>query len=359
MIIVLPSAIGLIILAVISAFLYIIKNPEKVDKWGYIYYKFIARRSELAERKVISKNLDYKITSIAKRINNESDGIIPFGLRIKWSNPDNIESYVKENEVVVVLRREDNNDKNIINACTAFVPKALLPKSRNCLDPQVLRSLDNYMVKSILFSGNYDSTYNYYLQNIFNPLINSDIILKNYITDFEKLNEIGFFTRLLLEEFRRMGNKLYGTYTEQNFMQESIDFIKFLENFAARNPGDKTKLFFQGEIIKISIVLIAKKKTLNTSGIETYFNGIERSVDKGAMRIFVFSYSQRYDECAYDANGYVQDVTSKREFTALNELEKKCRESEKIRLIKKQKYSTKDVQGNKRAAKYLVYEAVR
>ena len=92
MIIVIPSVLFVIILLLISSFIYIIKNPEKLDKWSYLYSKYLAHKTEKNERNIISKNIDYKISSVTKRLNQESEGIIPFGLRIKWIDTDKIDS---------------------------------------------------------------------------------------------------------------------------------------------------------------------------------------------------------------------------------------------------------------------------
>jgi hypothetical protein len=162
MIIVIPSVLGLIIFILISLFVYIAKNPEKVDKWAYIYNKYKLKKDENSEKRVISKNLDYKISSIAKQINKEAQGILPFGLRIQWRKPEEVESYVQNDEVVVVMKKQDNCDKNIVEACMAFVPKALVPKSRNCIDPITLKTMDHYMVRKILSNGTYDSAYSYF-----------------------------------------------------------------------------------------------------------------------------------------------------------------------------------------------------
>ncbi len=146
LIIFIPISIFFFLSALVSLILYIVNNPEKIDKWIYLINKFSLWKNEKSERKVISSNLDYKISSIAKQVNKEADGIIPFGLRIKWANV-NDDAYVNENKVIIVLKKEDNNDKNIVNACSAFVPMALLPRSRNSIDLKVLKTLDNYFIK--------------------------------------------------------------------------------------------------------------------------------------------------------------------------------------------------------------------
>lgn len=359
MVIVIPSIMGFIILVFISTFLYILKNPEKVDKWSYIFNKLKIFKDEKTEKNIISKNIDYKITSVSKRINKQAQGILPFGVRIKWSNSDEVDSYVKKDEVIVVLKKEDNCDKNIVDTCLAFIPKALLPKSRNCIKPDILKSIDNYMVKTILNEGTYDSAYNYFLQNVFNPYLESDTQIKEKIKILDHLNEVGFFTRILLEEYRRLGEKLYGTSEEQSFYEESQKFLKFLDQLANRKPGDYSPLAFNGVRIKIALIYLAKYKTYKNIGLDAYLKRIDKDIKIGVHRIFVLSYAQRYDKTIEDKDGFVVDVERKKDFFTLNGLEKECSKRDDIRLLKKQRYKTKDVTGRDRSAKYLLYEVMR
>jgi len=357
-IIILPSTIGLIIFLFIIFLLYIIKNPEKVDQWSYLYNKYKIFKDEKSEKRVISANLDYKISSIAKQINKEADGIIPFGLRLMWRDTSEIESYVKANEVVVVLKKQDNFDKNIIEASMAFVPKALIPKSRNCIDEDLLKSLDVFVTKKMLNCGTYDSAYNLFIKSIYEPFLQKGKN-KKYLFLYNNLDEIGFFTRVLLEEFHRIGNKLYGTSEEMGFRQESIRFLEFLETFTKRKPGERTPLIFNGDKIKIAIILVAKKETIEEHGIEAYTHRIKKEVEAGAQRIFFFSYAQRIDEMVEDSNGYVIDFRRRKEFINLINIEKSCQKLLFIRLLKKNKYYSKDSSGNKRKSMYLLYEPIR
>lgn len=349
-----------VIVGLMALIIYFLKNPEKIDKWSYLFYKYLHWKSENRERKIISTNLDYRITTVAKNINKEATGILPFGIRIKWRKTGEIESFVQKNEVIVVLRKEENFDKNIIEACAAYVPKALLPKSRNVIDQNLLETIDHYMIKKILIEGSYDSAYNYFMRNVLSSKLNKNNYFKKYYDDITNLDTIGYFTRILLEEFRRLGIQLYGTIEEVKFKKETIDFLLFLRNFYLRTPGDDTtKLEFLGKKIKICVVWVARQRTLKDWGINAHINRIKKDYELGAQRIFIFSYSLPAYQSITDSNGYVKEVQKKKTFLALNQVENACRQLEFLRLIKKQKYFTYDVTGMKRSAKYLLYETMR
>jgi hypothetical protein len=140
-----------------------------------------------------------------------------------------------------------------------------------------------------------------FLSEVYENYLTANPVAQDYVSTFEKLNEIGFFTRILLEEYRRMGVRLYGTQEETQFRKESLDFLQFLKNLAFRNPGDNTTLAFNGERIKIGLVLVAKKGTYIHKGIDAYIRRIEKNITLGIQRMFILSYAQRYDETAVDA----------------------------------------------------------
>jgi hypothetical protein len=355
-----PSILFFVLVSVVSVVAYIIKNPEKLDKWIYLVSKYTLWKNERTERKIISSNLDYKVSTITKMVNKEAEGIIPFGLRIKWTNIESDDAFVQNGNVIIVLKKEDNNDKNIVRACTAFVPKALLPKSRNSIDITLLNSLDKYFIKRILSQGNYDSAYNYFMQNIFTPFCAESEDNLSLLSTYSKLDDIGFLTRILLEEFRRVGAKLYGTMDEPRFLDESRAFFQFLKAFTERHPGDLTKLYFDGQMVKLAIILIAKRATLEHQGVVSYVNRLRKQVTEfGLNRVFVFSYSQRYDEVIEDDSGYVVGIRKRNEFVNLNSFEMLCKSETCVRLIKKQNYLSTDVAGNRRKSRYLLYEAIR
>ncbi len=353
------SILIVIIFILLGIIVYFLKNPEKVDKWSYLINKFLLWRTERREKKIISKGLDYRISSVAKKINNEANGIIPFGVRIHWKNVEEISTFVQKNNVIIVLKKEDNSDKNIIDACMAFVPQAVLPKARNVIRNDLINSIDYYLIKKILMSGNYDSAYNFFVKNVLDKNHLVDRQLKTTMNDLSNLDSIGFFTRVLLEEYRKLGNLTYGTSEEYRYKSETYDFFRFLKNLSQRSPGDdKPPLIFNGKRIKIAIIFVAKKATLMSWGVDAHLNRIKEDCRLGVQRIFVFSYAQSINEVIKSEEGYAISVKKRKSFIPLSQIERRCKDLNCIRLVKKQMYKTFDTTGRKRTAKFLLYEVI-
>jgi hypothetical protein len=344
----------------LGVIIYLLKNPEKVDQWNHIITKLFEWRRQKREKQLISTSLDYRITSVARKINSEAEGILPFGIRIKWKNPDEVSSYVKQGNVVVVLKKHDDLDRNIIEACMAYVPQGLLPKSRNSIDKEVLESIDHYVVRKILSDGNYTSAYNYFVRTVLDEKLTSDTEFYKWFEDMSRIDAIGFFTRVLLEEFRRLGDQLYGTLEEENYRKETKDFVEFLRKFYLRTPGDDTtKLAFLGEKIHIGIVLISKKKTWDIAGTDAYIKRIDKYRSLGVSRIFLFSYAHEKDSSIVDSEGFVISVRKERDFGQMIGVEKKCRSIDYLHMLRSQRFVSRVVSGKKRLARYCLFEVTK
>lgn len=344
------GGIGLVIL-------YVLKKPEVIDKWSNIFYRFAFWIGKKREKRILSTDIDYRVTVAARKINNEEDGILPFGIRIKWQNPKNVESFVQKGNVIIILKKDENIDRNIVDACRAYLPQALLPKARTVVDSDILTSVDYHMVKRILSSGNYTSAYNYFVSNVMDVEIRKNYRLRRYIDDLSKIDARGFLTRILLKEFKSLGDLLFGTSEEAKYKGETRDFIQFIYDVSSRATGDDTtKLYFIGKKIKIGIIFVAKRATLVQWGINAYLRRIDNYRKLGIERVFILSYTQIQDESVLSREGYVMYVKRYKKFIALTQIEAECKKLSYMRLIKKQRYYSKDSQDKLRSAKYYVYQ---
>jgi small subunit ribosomal protein S1 len=349
--IILPSSIFIIVLV------YILLNPEKVDKWSSLLNRLFSWISERNEKKALSLDIDYRITTLSKKLNNQVKGILPFGLRIKWANPEQTYSEFHDDIIIVVLRKHDNFDKNLIEALSVFVPQALVPKTRGSLDETLANSLDNFVVKSMLVEGNYNSAYSYYKRNYYQNL---DVEVQTNIRKLDVINEKGLFARLLLKEYLDVGEKIWGTNESDDYKDELNEFFCFVDSLSSRNPGDdSTKLIFIGNMIKIGIILVSKKKTYNDWGIAAYLKRIKRDFANGATRVYAYSYSTMEEELIL--NGNSQSVKTKHTFPHIDELkEELAKTSFKVVIEESFIVKTKDIDDKTvfRPTKYLVIEQV-
>ncbi len=336
---------------------YIIKHPEVVDHWSELYYKYVGIWEKDRSRKIVSSELSYRITNLAKELNKQSDGIIPFGLRIRWTNTDEISSSVQDDNVILVLKESSNSDKNIVDSILMFTSQALLPKGRNSINKELLGLLDIYSVKKMLFSGNYSSAYNYFIKNVLDEKISKNEIEKEKIMGIQKADEKGFYARVLLEELKLFSEKYFRTSEEDKHIQETLEYFNFIFSIATRKPGDDTtRLLFLGETIKIGIVFVAKRDTVNSYyGLDSYIHRTKVDFEKGATKVYIFAHALLVEEYETDPEGYVIDVHRKASFQYMDYIEKELLKNTNYLLTKTESFWV-DIDGYKKMTKLLVVE---
>lgn len=351
--------LSVIIISILLLIRYIIIHPQIVDHWSELYYKYIGFWEKDRSRKIVSSELSYRITNLAKELNIQSDGIIPFGLRIRWTNTEEVSSSVQNDDVILVLKESSNSDKNIVDSIMHFTSQALLPKGRYSIKSDLLNLLDIYSVKKMLFTGNYSSAYNYFLKNVLEKKIETNEINEEKIKGIQKSDEKGFYARVLLEELKLFSEKYFGTSEENDHLEETMNYFEYIYAIATRKSGDDTtRLLFIGETIKIGIVFVAKKDTLDSYyGLDSYIHRIQIDFEKGATKVYIFAHALIIEECETDKEGYVIDVHRKASFQYMDYIEKILLENKNYRVIKAETFLV-DIDGYKKMTKLIVVEKI-
>jgi hypothetical protein len=352
-----PAGIWTVVaISIISLIIFILKNPEKIDKWSELYYKYIGIWEKNRRKKIVSSELSYRITYLAKEFNKQSSGIMPFGLRIRWTTSEEVSSSVQNDEVILVLKETANSEKNIVDAFLAFTPKALLPKGRISVDQTLLHLLDIYTIKKMLFTGNYSSAYNYFLSNIVDPEVASGGIDGQKLDGLQKSDEKGFYARVLLSELKSLSDRVFGTSEERAYLQETMEFFSFVCGLATRNPGENTPLLFVGRLIKIGIVFVAKRDTVKSYfGLDSYVHRTQLDFEQGALKVFIFAHALVEEESEVDSEGYVVRVTRRATFKYMDYIEKQILQDSNLRLVRTECFPV-EMRGSMKQTKLLVVE---
>jgi hypothetical protein len=209
----------------------------------------------------------------------------------------------------------------------------------------------------MLSSGNYTSAYNYFVRNVIDAQINSGKISTDHLRGLQKADEKGFYARVLLDEYKIFSEKYYGTTEENDYLQETAEFYRFIYNIATRKPGDDaTRLLFVSNSIKIGIVFIAKRDTLESYfGLDSYTHRVDLDFNHGAIRVYLFVHRLLVEESEVDAEGYVIKINRKVSFKYMDYIENRLLENNNY-LIKKTDIFEVNIDGFKKMSKLLIVE---
>ena len=104
-----------------------------LDKGIERYHKWKASYSIRSDKKYIARNIQHQVNQAVQKMQMDTLGILSYSLRVKWmiDDPEEIsDTFVKKDMVIIKMRKEKNQNKNITNTVGEYVRQVLLSKIR-------------------------------------------------------------------------------------------------------------------------------------------------------------------------------------------------------------------------------------
>jgi hypothetical protein len=195
---------------------------------------------------------------------------------------------------VVRLKHYANQDRNIVDATLLYLKVDLLPQAKNCLDKTLLKGCECKIAAQIFAARRDTGAYDYFVENQLNPATSSNAKFEQDLQMLNDIDSIGFFTRVFLEEVKQTGEKLLGSLPSPAIQEELRNFADFLQTIANKGEEEDVPLSFKGAMIKVAVVLVAKRETIETRGIEPYIRAISRHVQEGNETIYINGWGEDF-----------------------------------------------------------------
>ena len=189
-----------------------ILHQEKGEKFVGWLAGFVAWASKKAERTATANKIQGKVDSFVVSINTEIEGLLPFGLKVKWILPDlSKEAFIENDRVVVMLNYHSNQDENLAKATMLYMNKAVIPEARPHIHQKLSQAIDLMMTKKALFSFiEARSSMGHFINTVFKPQTDNDSELKENCGVIDAIDERGLFTRVFLKELMELGIRRAG-----------------------------------------------------------------------------------------------------------------------------------------------------
>ena len=214
---------------------------------------------------------------------------MPYPVRIEFIKSANRQALIENNEIVVKLDSHDDQQRNLVYATVAYVSEGLLPYSRQYVDEAIMKSCDLVVASKILRKEIKGKTLEFFFDEFLNPLVSEEPEIGKNIDIMMKMDESGFFARILLRELWDIGRKLYPKSPTLDIKQETEALLKMLERLVEKRKGIDINPTIEKKIIKMSVVLIARPEVVSARGIQPYVNWINKCLDKGIYTIHILA----------------------------------------------------------------------
>jgi hypothetical protein len=274
--------------------MYLFLYPDKYEHWAAIFYRilhgaswYLPKIKGKFDRRAVTSSIQDTVNGIGERLNKEAPDILPHALKIEWVQSESPDAFIKEGKAVVRLKHYANQDRNIVDATLLYLKVDLLPQAKNCLDKTLRKGCECKVAAQIFAARRGTGAYDYFVENELNPAISSNAKFEQDLQMLDDIDSIGFFTRVFLEEVKQTGEKLMGSFPKPEIQEELRNFAEFLQTIANKGDREDVPLRFKGARIKVGIVLVAKRATIETYGIEPYIRAISRTVREGYETIYI------------------------------------------------------------------------
>lgn len=297
----------------------IFKYPEKVKIWGALFARLFARLSIRMANFFVAKNLEGTIMAFSKDINKECEDVLPHELKLMWvDKQERRDTFIRKGRVVVKMFDYKNQAKNLVYTVLDFISLGLLPDAKTFVEKNVNNAMEFAVAeKFFVKKGRYDC-FNIFDKEFINPELKNKTKVGKYFEWMRKLDELGMFGRVLLEDFKALSG-LTAIGNISNVRNETVGYMENMGLVAERKSGElfAKPLGFKGDFFQTAIIFIADPLKFQTQGTRPYLNYVNKLMNAGYKNFYIFARERNIRV----AKKIAEDLTKNRKLMKINEEE--------------------------------------
>jgi hypothetical protein len=252
-------------------------NADKVEKWAGWGLSLLSRAFSLADRKAVAHSVQGHVNTAREAlVHNAPGNVIQGKLKLKFKKPEDAATHARGGEVVVFMKKARHREENVANAVMAFIPAAVIPRARRYVDSDTMRAVDLTLARAILQESNMPTgALDVFFDKHLDPALAAQSDLKDHLEEVDHIDLHGWLIRVMLAEYKVMGDRLYPGACDQHCLQDARDFRNWLGKLATQppvRPGErfKTSLLYSGRFLSAAVMFVALKGKIKEHGIEPY-----------------------------------------------------------------------------------------
>jgi hypothetical protein len=255
----------------------IVNNAENILLLkGWICGLF-SKFSTKAAKESLSAKVRGCILKSTNRFDDLEKDIIPSDLSVEWVKEEEQETFINNDTVIVRIKKSNNPQENLITATAAYVNEGLLHNHRRYIDHNVIQASNYAMIRNIVeYSGKNSVTY---FEEKYLPLcLGADEEVADIYSQLRAIDKNGMFINILLKEFLKASDLLFGDEPDPCLIAESRQLVQFLYGIATREFDENTELELNSNYFKIAVVLTGKDATLRNKGLYPYLKVVSEHI---------------------------------------------------------------------------------
>ena len=269
-----------------SLILLVFLFPEKVEIWASYFWRLIRHISERAEKNYIASDIQGRVNDFSKSLKREIKNYEPIAIKLEWVEKNEAKiSFIKDNQIIIRLRKSEDQNRNFVLAALAFISQSVLAKAKTYISKTQKESIDLYVAKK-LFEKEKPQVMDCFLTDYLHQMTGNTKI-SEYFDKFSIIDKVGLFFPLLMQELTFLGNKIFGNKREDIIIKEVEDLVNFLVSYSERELGDETNTTFNRQYCRFGIMIIANSSRVKEGNKEPYVGYLKHLIRIGIENIYL------------------------------------------------------------------------
>ncbi|GAF93727.1 unnamed protein product, partial [marine sediment metagenome] len=231
----------------------------------------------------------------ADLIESEVHGVMPHPIKIDWINRGEEYAQLKDGQIVVRIRNEFDNARNIVATTMLYLQEGLLKDSRPYIDQRLCQALDLDIAWKLIGKNEESDVADHFLSQVYNPIVDNDSVVAGDCDKIDAIDSRGLKTRVFMRELRGVGVKARSSEEKPtlDLKAETRSFTDFLYTIVTSERGAKYPLNFIGKKIKAGILLVASFDTLAMRGLRAHKWWFRKKNEMGVETTYVLAFGRK------------------------------------------------------------------
>jgi hypothetical protein len=259
--------------------LYIAFFPDQASKVFGMLLGLIGRLLNRADRAAVALRVQGDVNSARADLLRNAPDIVDRKLKIKWTDAVEAEAALTQGEVIVFMKPSRDHSANVATALMAYLPKAVISRARRYVGRETMQAADLTLAKAVILGGdNTEHAIDTFYERYFDPAREGSEALRQRLVHMDRIDMHGWLSRILLNEYRRLGDALHPGDPDEECLREAEEFADWLAELANLAPGELGSLRFAGRYISVAVVFVALRQVLEERGVEPYRKRAKRHI---------------------------------------------------------------------------------
>ncbi|TET21529.1 MAG: hypothetical protein E3J71_09210 [Candidatus Stahlbacteria bacterium] len=295
-------ALSILLLLAMVVIGFLIRMQRDPHFRGQIRLKFLRQVSKARpERRV-----EFIVEDLKMSINDfiYDSGLAGIGrdlVELKLVSPEKAKVLLDDNKIVIKMADQHDSWENLVTAVLAYTQKGVIPESKPYLGEELSKAMDHTLAELIIARKVDPELAARFYREILIPVFKNYDNIKELRKKMIKLDFVGIFTRIMIREFSYLSIRQWEGLTGKEMNQECKRFLDFLYRVAMRERGEEIEMGFQGNLMNIFILLIAKPEKFRREGASPYIRAVKVAISQGFDYIYILAGKENIDYAKYVA----------------------------------------------------------